>query len=511
MRYLFALLFISCLVVSCTKDRHQEIGTEPKTVIIAGKVINPLPHDSIIGFSINRVGFDQEAIETSLSQSGNFRFEFEAYVSLDGWLSYQTNFLVAAHPGDSIYIEFDGASDDRTTILETIKLSGDAVTLNREITEFQKRYFTSELVSNETDETKEKAVKEFDTNQFKSFTDSLGLEGEKFFNLFVKEVSPSAEAKSWAKAFVDREYYSDLSFYADSHRKAQVMKQSEWDVPLSYYDYFLEPYSISNALTSAYATSSYSGLYTYRYIRENTKAVLKNLTGSEIKVKTSDESIPLHVQDSVSIQMIVNKTSDPLLKQISLTYFFHNLLLESEIETFERNRRLIDEQITQPFLKQPLLKEYDQLKATLDEIALNKGIQMQKDKINNAQTAVDDIMQKNKGKVIYIDIWATWCAPCRQEFPYSQKLEEQFSGDVAFAFICVDSSEKAYLNALKKYQLSGQHYFLDEPESKKIMEKYALQGIPHYILIDKNGEIALRGYKIKPSEDATASKIKALL
>jgi thiol-disulfide isomerase/thioredoxin len=506
MEYFLISICLSFLILSCSKPK-SEILNESKKVIVAGKVVGKLANDSIVGFSVNRVGFDQELIKTTLDSTGYFHFEFEAFVPLDGWLSYQTNFLVAAHPGDSIYIEFDGKSEDRSEILEKIKFSGDAAGLNQQISEFQKRYFQSHLYSDEMDELKEKVIKEYEPAQFKLFSDSLRSEGQKLFNDFVNDIAPSNEVKTWSSAFIDQDFYSGLTFYPESHRKAWVKKQSEWDVPLSYYDFVLEAYPVSESLIGSGSVSRYSGSYVYRYIRENMKHSLKDFQSKAINV----ESIPLYVQDSISIQLIIKKTSDPLLKEISLTYFFHNLLNDSEIETFERNRKLIDEQITQPFLKQPLLKEYDELKISLQNIALNKEVQQLDGKMSGAQTAVEDVIERNKGKVIYIDIWATWCGPCREEFPYTKKLEEQFSNNVVFAFLCIESGEKAYLNLLKKFQLRGQHYFIDEIESKKISEKYTLRGIPHYMLIDKKGKIAFQGYKIKPSDNATTLKIKSLL
>jgi thiol-disulfide isomerase/thioredoxin len=58
-----------------------------------------------------------------------------------------------------------------------------------------------------------------------------------------------------------------------------------------------------------------------------------------------------------------------------------------------------------------------------------------------------------KGKILYIDFWATWCKPCIEEFPYSKKLMQsipsKFQKDIAFLFISVDDTEELWKRVLK--------------------------------------------------------------
>ena len=95
-----------------------------------------------------------------------------------------------------------------------------------------------------------------------------------------------------------------------------------------------------------------------------------------------------------------------------------------------------------------------------------------------------------KGKVVYLDIWATWCLPCRVLFPKSQKLEELYhSEDIVFLYVSVDHDYQrweSFINRKERQgiQLIGSADFVDV-----IMPNYNIIGIPRFMLIDKTGKV----------------------
>ncbi|WP_375581308.1 TlpA disulfide reductase family protein [Marivirga tractuosa] len=95
-----------------------------------------------------------------------------------------------------------------------------------------------------------------------------------------------------------------------------------------------------------------------------------------------------------------------------------------------------------------------------------------------------------KGKVVYIDVWATWCAPCIAEHPYMEELQKQYEDeDVAFIAISVDSSPEPWQKMVKKKELGGIHLYAEGAWDATIMQKYGISGIPRFILIDQEGKI----------------------
>lgn len=113
----------------------------------------------------------------------------------------------------------------------------------------------------------------------------------------------------------------------------------------------------------------------------------------------------------------------------------------------------------------------------------------------------NEILTNNKGKVIYVDIWATWCSPCKEQFPYSMKMHEIFKEkDVTFVYLCCQSQKEAYQNTLKKYHLEGEHYLLENDQYEYFQKRFLINGVPRYILIGKSGEIINRDASRPDSE-----------
>ncbi len=90
------------------------------------------------------------------------------------------------------------------------------------------------------------------------------------------------------------------------------------------------------------------------------------------------------------------------------------------------------------------------------------------------------------GKVLYLDIWATWCGPCCEEIPYMEKLHEHFKNDkrVELISISIDTNKKAWLNKLAQDKPQWKQYLCGE-----FIKRYGITGIPCFLMIDKSGKI----------------------
>jgi thiol-disulfide isomerase/thioredoxin len=124
----------------------------------------------------------------------------------------------------------------------------------------------------------------------------------------------------------------------------------------------------------------------------------------------------------------------------------------------------------------------------------------------------DKYLAKHKGKVVYIDFFATWCGPCKSEIPHSKKLHEKFKGkDVVFLNMCMKSREEDWAKMMDSEELIGENYFIEQEEDNLLTEMFKVNGYPTYILIDKNGEVA--NYQApRPSwEKSIEDAIKELL
>ncbi len=122
-----------------------------------------------------------------------------------------------------------------------------------------------------------------------------------------------------------------------------------------------------------------------------------------------------------------------------------------------------------------------------------------------------DILDLYEGKVVYLDFWASWCRPCKNEMPHSAKLKEQLKGkDVVFVYISSDKNETAWRNGIEELNITGDNY----RSSRKVWEDYNsilnVRYIPRYVLIDKEGNIVDQNAK-RPSNPEVINDIEKLL
>ena len=95
-----------------------------------------------------------------------------------------------------------------------------------------------------------------------------------------------------------------------------------------------------------------------------------------------------------------------------------------------------------------------------------------------------------KGKLLFIDIWATYCPDCRKELPALETLQEDYKTEpITFVNISVDRDKEAWKTMVKEKKLRGIHLYAS-PETKELFkELYDLRSIPRYMLIDEKGNI----------------------
>lgn len=118
-----------------------------------------------------------------------------------------------------------------------------------------------------------------------------------------------------------------------------------------------------------------------------------------------------------------------------------------------------------------------------------------------------------KGKIVYIDVWATWCAPCIAEIPASKNLQREFENnrDVQFLSVSIDTDKSDWVKFLKADPAwKGLHVVIEKDRIQSFHSSYKLSGVPEYILIDRSGNI-VNIKAPRPSDEKAREEIKKLL
>ncbi|WP_440122699.1 TlpA family protein disulfide reductase [Tenacibaculum sp. Ill] len=151
---------------------------------------------------------------------------------------------------------------------------------------------------------------------------------------------------------------------------------------------------------------------------------------------------------------------------------------------------------TDETLKEQLTKQFNKIqKLTKGKIS---PIFVDYENNTGGATSLTDL----KGKYVYIDIWATWCQPCKAEIPFLKEVEKKYHDkNIEFVSISIDTEKDhdAWKQMIRDKQLTGVQLMADNNWNSKFITEYGVQGIPHFILIDPSGKI-VSSYAPRPSD-----------
>ena len=113
-------------------------------------------------------------------------------------------------------------------------------------------------------------------------------------------------------------------------------------------------------------------------------------------------------------------------------------------------------------------------------------------KVNNlkAPELLANLKSSFTGKALLIDFWATWCAPCLSEMPYSKKLHSATKDlPIEFVYLCTSSSSSIdkWKSKIAELEIPGTHIFVEDNIETELMKLFSVSGFPSIVFIDKNG------------------------
>jgi thiol-disulfide isomerase/thioredoxin len=132
--------------------------------------------------------------------------------------------------------------------------------------------------------------------------------------------------------------------------------------------------------------------------------------------------------------------------------------------------------------------------------------------VNAKIYSFDVLLKKQLGKLVYIDFWASWCAPCREEMKHSRSLQSKLvNKNISFLYISIDENTESWKRALteEQHQIENTFLLLDFQKSA-VKKEFKIGAIPRYILFDKNGKMILEKAP-RPSDPKLISQLEKYL
>ncbi|MCF2446524.1 TlpA family protein disulfide reductase [Dyadobacter sp. CY345] len=111
------------------------------------------------------------------------------------------------------------------------------------------------------------------------------------------------------------------------------------------------------------------------------------------------------------------------------------------------------------------------------------------DKHKNGRN-ISDFLNQQRGKIVYLDFWASWCAPCRQSMPASHQLREKFKDqDIIFVYISIDKNSISWKKASEEEGLDHiiDNYLLTNGKGFDFLKGNHIESIPRYMIFGKDG------------------------
>ncbi len=210
------------------------------------------------------------------------------------------------------------------------------------------------------------------------------------------------------------------------------------------------------------------------------------------------------------VEAAINESIDPILTEVAISdSIYPDALLrdfsraQKLYERLDHNRKPLNRtqmavlnQIQLPAVRSTLLAENDKfINMQKAEVANAECLRPSSDVegLTDGEAILRKILEPFKGRIVYLDIWGTWCGPCKEKLKESHFVKDQLKDyDIVYLYLANTSPEESWKNVIKEYNLTGPncvHYNLPKDQQSAVERYLNVNSFPTYKLIDKQGNI----------------------
>ena len=186
---------------------------------------------------------------------------------------------------------------------------------------------------------------------------------------------------------------------------------------------------------------------------------------------------------------------DPVLRDIAKGQLLCSRFVERRLPLNQTCMNVLSE-IQLPTIRNAVMTRNDKLlaiqQAEVEDIAsLHPSSDVEG--LTDGEAILRKILEPYKGRIVYLDIWGTWCGPCKEKLSESDYVKQQLKEfDIVYLYLANRSPEESWKNVIKQYKLTGDncvHYNLPTAQQRAVEEFLHVDAFPTYKLIDKQGNI----------------------
>lgn len=245
--------------------------------------------------------------------------------------------------------------------------------------------------------------------------------------------------------------------------------------------YFNSPEVYNLLASSTFLSDSVANPYNeYHYL---SKLLYYNVFNSKLSSSNSKKINTYRDYDSIPIRI-----KDTWQEKTKMIYLENMARSNKRVNDFKRKFDEFNQEYDNQVFKNYIQNKYLVDLKELYKSPLKVNLVDSKDKINN----LDRLIKSLKGKVIYIDYWASWCGPCRKAMPASQELRNTYKNqEIEFIYFSVDNNKEDWLKASKTENLNvlDHNYLVLNHHESNLKNKLKINRIPKYLIYNKNGEL----------------------